>query len=111
MIVRHRSVHLGVATQTADGLKVPVVRDAQALTLWDLAAEMRRVSEAARTNKAKRAELTGSTITITSLVKLGGLARTPITNAPRVAITGVNRAPERPVVAHAAIAIRPTRNL
>src|SRR5256885_4294433 len=58
VIVRHRSVHLGVATQTADGLKVPVVHDAQALTLWDLAAEMRRVSEAARTNKAKREELT-----------------------------------------------------
>jgi len=111
VIVRHRSVHLGVATQTADGLKVPVVHDAQALTLWDLAAEMRRVSEAARTNKAKREELTGSTITITSLGKLGGIASTPIINAPEVAIIGVNRALERPVVVDGVIAIRRTMNL
>ncbi|HXN80024.1 MAG TPA: dihydrolipoamide acetyltransferase family protein, partial [Steroidobacteraceae bacterium] len=111
VIVRHSSVHLGVATQTADGLKVPVVHDAQALTLWDLAAEMRRVSEAARTNKAKREELTGSTITITSLGKLGGIASTPIINAPEVAIIGVNRAIERPVVVDGAIAIRRTMNL
>ena len=111
VIVRHRSVHLGVATQTPDGLKVPVVHDAQALTLWDLAAEMRRVSEAARTNKAKREELTGSTITITSLGKLGGIASTPIINAPEVAIIGVNRALERPVVVDGAIAIRRTMNL
>ena len=111
VIVRHRSVHLGVATQTADGLKVPVVHDAQALTLWELAAEMRRVSEAARTNKAKREELTGSTITITSLGKLGGIASTPIINAPEVAIIGVNRALERPVVVGGAIAIRRTMNL
>src|SRR5213082_2231141 len=111
VIVRHRSVHLGVATQTTDGLKVPVVHDAQALTLWDLAAEMRRVSEAARTNKAKREELTGSTITITSLGKLGGIASTPIINAPEVAIIGVNRALERPVVVDGAIAIRRTMNL
>jgi 2-oxoisovalerate dehydrogenase E2 component (dihydrolipoyl transacylase) len=111
VIVRHRSVHLGVATQTPDGLKVPVVHDAQALTLWGLAAEMRRVSEAARTNKAKREELTGSTITITSLGKLGGIASTPIINAPEVAIIGVNRAIERPVVVDGAIAIRRTMNL
>ncbi len=111
VIVRHRSVHLGVATQTAEGLKVPVVHDAQALTLWDLAAEMRRVSEAARSNKAKREELTGSTITLTSLGKLGGIASTPIINAPEVAIIGVNRALERPVVVDGAIAIRRTMNL
>ena len=111
VIVRHRSVHLGVATQTAEGLKVPVVHDAQALSLWDLAAEMRRVSEAARSNKAKREELTGSTITITSLGKLGGIASTPIINAPEVAIIGVNRALERPVVVDGAIAIRRTMNL
>ena len=111
VIVRHRSVHLGVATQTPEGLKVPVVHDAQALTLWDLAAAMRRVSEAARTNKAKREELTGSTITITSLGKLGGIASTPIINAPEVAIIGVNRALERPVVVDGAIAIRRTMNL
>ena len=111
VIVRHGSVHLGVATQTAEGLKVPVVHDAQALSLWDLAAEMRRVSEAARSNKAKREELTGSTITITSLGKLGGIASTPIINAPEVAIIGVNRALDRPVVVDGAIAIRRTMNL
>jgi 2-oxoisovalerate dehydrogenase E2 component (dihydrolipoyl transacylase) len=111
VIVRYGSVHLGVATQTPDGLKVPVVRDAQALTLWELAAEMRRVSEAARTNKAKREELSGSTITITSLGKLGGIASTPIINAPEVAIVGVNRAIERPVVLNGAVAVRLTMNM
>jgi 2-oxoisovalerate dehydrogenase E2 component (dihydrolipoyl transacylase) len=111
VIVRHAAVHLGVATQTPDGLKVPVVHDAQSRSLWDLAAEMRRVSEAARSNKATREELTGSTITITSLGKLGGIASTPIINAPEVAIVGVNRAIERPVVFEGAIAIRRTMNL
>ncbi|HEV3180334.1 MAG TPA: dihydrolipoamide acetyltransferase family protein [Steroidobacteraceae bacterium] len=111
VIVRHSAVHLGIATQTPEGLKVPVVHDAQALTLWELAAAMRRVSEAARTNKAKREELTGSTITITSLGRLGGIASTPIINAPEVAIIGVNRAIERPLVIEGAIAIRLTMNL
>ncbi|HET9329348.1 MAG TPA: dihydrolipoamide acetyltransferase family protein [Steroidobacteraceae bacterium] len=111
VIVRHRAVHLGVATQTPDGLKVPVVHDADRRPLWELAAEMRRVSEAARSNKAKREELSGSTITITSLGKLGGIASTPIINAPEVAIIGVNRAVERPVVLEGAIAIRRTMNL
>jgi 2-oxoisovalerate dehydrogenase E2 component (dihydrolipoyl transacylase) len=111
VIIRHRSVHIGVATQTPEGLKVPVVRDAQTRSLWDLAAEMRRVSEAARTNKATRDELTGSTITITSLGKLGGIASTPIINAPEVAIIGVNRAVERPVVLNGAITIRRMMNL
>jgi 2-oxoisovalerate dehydrogenase E2 component (dihydrolipoyl transacylase) len=111
VIVRYGAVHLGVATQTPDGLKVPVVHDAQGLALWDLAGEMRRVSEAARSNKATRDELSGSTITITSLGKLGGIASTPIINAPEVAIIGVNRAIERPVVIDGAIAIRRTMNL
>ena len=111
VIVRHGAVHLGVATQTPEGLKVPVVHDAQDLTLWDLAGEMRRVAEAARSNKATREELTGSTITITSLGKLGGIASTPIINAPEVAIIGVNRAVERPLVVAGAIAIRLTMNL
>jgi 2-oxoisovalerate dehydrogenase E2 component (dihydrolipoyl transacylase) len=111
VIVRHAAVHLGVATQTPDGLKVPVVHDAQTRSLWELAAEIRRVSEAARTNKATREELSGSTITITSLGKLGGIASTPIINAPEVAIIGVNRSIERPVVRDGAIAIRLTMNL
>jgi 2-oxoisovalerate dehydrogenase E2 component (dihydrolipoyl transacylase) len=111
VIVRYSAVHLGVATQTPDGLKVAVVHDAQKLTLWELAAEIRRVSEAARTNKAKREELSGSTITITSLGKLGGIASTPIINSPEVAIVGVNRAIERPVVLDGAITIRRMMNL
>ena len=111
VIIRHRAVHVGVATQTPEGLKVPVVRDAQALTLWELAAEMRRVTEAARTNKATREELTGSTITVTSLGKLGGIASTPIINAPEVSIIGVNRAVERPVVLNGGVTIRRMMNL
>jgi len=111
VIVRHRAVHLGIATQTPDGLKVPVVRDVQLRSLWDVAAEMRRVTEAARTNKAGRDELAGSTITLTSLGKLGGIASTPIINAPEVAIVGVNRAVERPVILAGAIAVRRMMNL
>ena len=111
VIIRHRAVHVGVATQTPDGLKVPVVRDAQNLSLWDLAAQIRRVTEAARTNKATRDELSGSTITVTSLGKLGGIASTPIINAPEVSIIGVNRAVERPMVYEGAITIRRMMNL
>jgi 2-oxoisovalerate dehydrogenase E2 component (dihydrolipoyl transacylase) len=111
VIVRYNAVHLGIATQTPEGLKVPVVRDTQLRSLWDVAAEMRRVTEAARTNKATRDELAGSTITITSLGKLGGIASTPIINAPEVAIIGVNRAVERPVVVGGAITVRRMMNL
>ncbi|MEX1994857.1 MAG: dihydrolipoamide acetyltransferase family protein [Steroidobacteraceae bacterium] len=111
VIVRHAAVHVGVATQTPDGLKVPVVRNAEARTLADLAAEIRRVSEAARSNKATRDELIGSTITVTSLGRLGGIASTPVINAPEVAIIGVNKAVERPVVVNGAIAIRRIMNL
>jgi 2-oxoisovalerate dehydrogenase E2 component (dihydrolipoyl transacylase) len=111
VIVRYRAVHLGIATQTADGLKVPVVRDVQARSLWDIAAEMRRVTEAARSNKATREELAGSTLTLTSLGKLGGIVSTPIINAPEVAIVGINRAVERPVVVDGAMAVRRMMNL
>jgi 2-oxoisovalerate dehydrogenase E2 component (dihydrolipoyl transacylase) len=111
VIMKYRSIHAGIATQTPDGLKVPVVRNAQDRTLWELSAEIRRVSEAARTNKATREELSGSTITVTSLGKLGGIVSTPITNAPEVAIIGVNRAVERPMVRAGAIAIRRMMNL
>jgi len=110
-IVRYRAVHAGIATQTKDGLKVPVVRHAEALSLEDLAAEIRRVSTAARDNTAKREELTGSTITITSLGKLGGIASTPVINAPEVAIIGVNRAVERPMIVNGAVAVRLMMNL
>jgi len=111
VLVRHRSVHVGVATQTPDGLKVPVVRHAESLPLTALAAEIRRVTERARTNKASREELVGSTITVTSLGKLGGIASTPIINAPEVAIIGLNKAVERPVVHQGTIAVRRIMNL
>ncbi len=111
VIVRYRAAHVGVATQTSDGLKVPVVRDAGRKSLEELAQEIRRLSEAARDNTATRAELTGSTITVTSLGKLGGIASTPIINAPELAIVGVNRAMERPVVAGGTIVIRRMMNL
>jgi len=111
VLIRHHAVHAGIATQTRDGLKVPVVRHAEARGLWDLSAEIRRVSEAARTNKATREELTGSTITVTSLGKLGGIVSTPIINAPELAIIGVNKAVERPVVIGGAVAVRLMMNL
>ena len=104
-------MHLGVATQTPDGLKVPVVRHAEVRSLDALATEIRRLSEAARTNKATKSELTGSTITITSLGKLGGIVSTPVINAPEVAIIGVNRAVERPVVIDGQIQVRLMMNL
>jgi len=111
VLVRYQGVHLGVATQTPDGLKVPVVRHAEARTLWDLSAEIRRVSEAARTGKAAREELTGSTITLTSLGKLGGIVSTPIINAPEMAVIGVNKAIDRPVVVAGAVTVRRIMNL
>jgi 2-oxoisovalerate dehydrogenase E2 component (dihydrolipoyl transacylase) len=111
VLVRHRAVHVGIATQTSEGLKVPVVRDAQALGLWEIAAKIRSASERARSNKATREELTGSTITVTSLGKLGGIASTPIINAPEVAIIGLNKAVDRPAVHHGSVTIRRIMNL
>ena len=111
VIIQHEAVHMGVATQTPDGLKVPVVRHAESMSLDELAAAIRRVSAAARDNTAKKDELSGSTITITSLGKLGGIASTPVINLPEVGIIGVNRAVERPVVINGQIAVRLMMNL
>jgi 2-oxoisovalerate dehydrogenase E2 component (dihydrolipoyl transacylase) len=111
MVLRHRAVHVGIATQTNEGLKVPVVRNADQLKLRALAAEISRVTAAARDRSARREELSGSTITVTSLGKLGGIASTPIINMPEVAIIGVNRAVERPMVVAGAIAVRRMMNL
>ena len=108
---RHRAVHIGIAAQTPGGLMVPVVRHAEALDLWQAAAAVQHLSEAARAGKATREELTGSTITITSLGRLGGLAATPIINRPEVAIVGVNRIDERPVVRAGQIVVRKMMNL
>jgi 2-oxoisovalerate dehydrogenase E2 component (dihydrolipoyl transacylase) len=111
VVVRHRALHAGVATQTPDGLKVPVVRHAEARTLWNLADEIRRVSEAARSGRAGKEALSGSTITVTSLGKLGGIVSTPIINAPEMAIIGVNKAVERPVVINGVVTVRRIMNL
>ena len=111
VLLRHAAVHLGIATQTSDGLKVPVVRDVARRDLDDLTTEIRRVTEAARSGRARREELGGSTITLTSLGKLGGIVSTPILNAPEVAIIGINKAVERVVVHHGEIAIRRMMNL
>ncbi|HVH78298.1 MAG TPA: dihydrolipoamide acetyltransferase family protein, partial [Stellaceae bacterium] len=108
---RYGAVHIGIATQTPAGLTVPVVRHAERLDLWQAAAEIARLAEAARTAKATREELTGSTITITSLGALGGLAATPVINHPEVAIVGVNRIDERPVACGGQIVIRKMMNL
>ena len=111
VLVKHKAVHVGIATQTPQGLKVPVVRNVESRALHDLAAEIRRVAEAARTNKSPREELTGSTITITSLGKLGGIASTPMINMPEVSIIGINKAIERAVVVDGQICVRLMMNL
>jgi 2-oxoisovalerate dehydrogenase E2 component (dihydrolipoyl transacylase) len=108
---RHRAIHLGIATQTPSGLMVPVVRHLASRDLWNCAAEIARVSSAARAGKAAREELSGSTITLTSLGPLGGIAATPVINHPEVAIIGPNRIVERPVVRHGAIVVRRMMNL
>jgi 2-oxoisovalerate dehydrogenase E2 component (dihydrolipoyl transacylase) len=97
IVMRHGAVHLGMATQTDAGLMVPVIRDAQSKNLWQLAREIARLAEAAREGKAKPDELSGSTLTITSLGPLGGVATTPVINRPEVAIIGPNRIVERPM--------------
>ena len=91
VVHQYGGCHIGVAAQTPNGLMVPVVRHAEALDIWDCAAEVARLSEAARTGKAAREELTGSTITITSLGAMGGIVTTPVINHPEVAIVGVNK--------------------
>ncbi|MBP6362618.1 MAG: 2-oxo acid dehydrogenase subunit E2 [Novosphingobium sp.] len=97
VVQRFGSVHLGMAAQTDGGLMVPVIRDAQDKNLWQLAAEIVRLAEAARNGSATSAELSGSTLTITSLGPLGGVATTPVINRPEVAIIGPNRIIERPM--------------
>ncbi|HEX8127139.1 MAG TPA: dihydrolipoamide acetyltransferase family protein [Allosphingosinicella sp.] len=109
----HRSgaVHMGMATQTPNGLMVPVIRNADRLTIWDIAGEILRLSEAARTGKASREELSGSTITISSLGPMGGIASTPVINRPEVAILAVNKVEEKPVVVEGELEIRKRMNL
>jgi len=111
VLTKYGAVHLGIAAQTDGGLMVPVLRHAETKDLWTCAAEVARLAEAARTGKAARDELTGSTITITSLGALGGIVSTPVINRPEVAIVGVNRMVERPMVRGGAVVLRQMMNL
>jgi len=111
LLTRFAAVHLGLATQTDGGLMVPVIRHAEALDLWACAAEIHRLAEAARTGKVTREELTGSTLTVTSLGALGGIVSTPVINHPDVAIVGTNRIVERPMVRNANVVVRKMMNL
>ena len=111
VVTRHGAVHVGIATQTDAGLMVPVLRHAEALDLWATAAEIARLAQAARGGKALREELSGSTITVTSLGALGGIASTPVINRPEVAIVGVNRIVERPAIRGGAVVARRIMNL
>lgn len=111
VVTRFGAVHLGVATQTANGLLVPVVRHAESLGLWETASEIARLAAASRSGKATRDELSNSTITVTSLGALGGIVSTPVINRPEVAIVGVNRIVERPVVHRGSVVPRLMMNL
>jgi len=111
VVTRFHAVHLGIATQTEGGLMVPVVRNAESLDVWACAREIARLADAARSGKAAREELSGSTITITSLGPLGGIATTPVINHPEVAIVGVNRIVERPMFQGGHVVARQLMNL
>ena len=111
VVSRHRALHVGIATQTPNGLVVPVLRHAQRQDLWQRSASIKRLAEAARAGKGTREELSGSTLTITSLGALGGIVTTPVINAPEVAIIGVNKMVERPVVKNGQIVVRTMMNL
>ncbi|SSW66102.1 dihydrolipoamide acetyltransferase family protein [Achromobacter agilis] len=111
VVTRYGAVHIGIATQSDGGLMVPVMRHAEARDLWSMAAEIVRLAEAVRTGGASRDELSGSTITITSLGPLGGIVTTPVINHPEVGIVGVNRIVERPAIRNGAVVARKLMNL
>jgi 2-oxoisovalerate dehydrogenase E2 component (dihydrolipoyl transacylase) len=111
VLTLHDAVHLGVATQTDNGLMVPVLRQAQTLDLWECTAAIAQLAARARAGKATREELSGSTLTVTSLGKLGGIVSTPVINHPEVAIVGINRIVARPMVRSSRIEVRQMMNL
>jgi 2-oxoisovalerate dehydrogenase E2 component (dihydrolipoyl transacylase) len=111
VVTRHGAVHLGMATQTDAGLMVPVIRDAQDRNIWQLAKEIARLADAARSGSAKSEELSGSTLTVTSLGPLGGIVTTPVINRPEVAIIGPNKIVERPMFVGDTIEARKLMNL
>ncbi|MDN7847861.1 dihydrolipoamide acetyltransferase family protein [Burkholderia seminalis] len=111
VVTRYGAVHMGVATQTDGGLTVPVLRHAEARDVWSISAEIARLADAVRANRAQRDELSGSTITISSLGALGGIVSTPVINHPEVGIVGVNRIVERPMIRDGAVVARKLMNL
>jgi 2-oxoisovalerate dehydrogenase E2 component (dihydrolipoyl transacylase) len=111
VITRVGALNLGMATQTPNGLMVPVIRDAQARNVWQLAGEIVRLAEAARSGKATREELSGSSITLSSLGPMGGVTSTPVINRPEVAIIAVNKVEEKVVVIDGEIEVRKRMNL
>ena len=111
VITQFDPVHIGIAVQTGDGLMVPVIRHVETLDLWQCAHELRQVAERARNGRARREELSGSTITITSLGALGGIVSTPIINYPEVAIIGINRTQKRPVFENNGVTTRLMMNV
>lgn len=111
VVTRHGAVHMGVATQTDGGLMVPVIRNSQAMSVWQLASEVLRLSDAARGGKASREELTGPTITISSLGPMGGVVSTPVINPPQVATIAVNKVREMPVIVDGELEARKLMNL
>jgi len=111
VVTRHGAVHMGVATQTDGGLMVPVIRNAEGMSVWQLAREVLRLSDAARSGKATRDELTGPTITISSLGPMGGIASTPVINPPQVATIAVNKLQELPVIVDGEVEARKLMNL
>ena len=111
VVTRYGAVHMGVATQTEGGLTVPVLRHAEARDVWSISAEIARLADAVRANRAQRDELSGSTITISSLGALGGIVSTPVINHPEVGIVGVNRIVERPMIRDGAVVARKMMNL
>jgi 2-oxoisovalerate dehydrogenase E2 component (dihydrolipoyl transacylase) len=111
VLTRHGGMHLGMATQTPGGLMVPVIRDAQNKSVWQLAREILRLAEAARSGKASRDELMGSTITLSSLGPMGGVTSTPVINRPEVAIIAVNKVREMPVIVDGDLEARKLMNL
>jgi len=111
VITRHGALNLGMAAQTPNGLMVPVIRNADSMSVWQLASEALRLAEAARSGKASREELSGSTITLSSLGRMGGIASTPVINRPEVAIIAVNKVEEKVVVNDGEIEVRKRMNL
>ncbi|MEO7654175.1 MAG: dihydrolipoamide acetyltransferase family protein, partial [Sphingomicrobium sp.] len=111
VVTRHGAVHMGVATQTDGGLMVPVIRDAQGMNVWQIASAILRLSEAARTGKASREELTGPTFTISSLGPMGGIASAPVIAPPQVATIAVNKLQQLPVIVDGELEVRKCMNL